>query len=77
MQGEQTQNKKKNIDRGTNHKQTLVKGNKARICKNICSFKGLTRCNAAESILYSSIPEIPRSRHEANLSFKSAIDKNW
>jgi len=55
MQGEQIENKQKNIDRGTNHKQTLVNRNKARICKNICSFKGLTRCNAAESILYTNI----------------------
>jgi len=28
MQGEQIENKQKNIGRGTNHEQTLVKGNK-------------------------------------------------
>jgi len=29
MQGEQIENKQKNIDCGTNHEQTLVKGNKS------------------------------------------------
>jgi len=29
MQGEQTENKQKNIGRGTNHEQTLVKGNES------------------------------------------------